>query len=61
MFDYKLLLILLDLFSIVVLYILKEDVLLYIRGLVVFSFEIVINMLVGEGEVFFNVDIFGDI
>lgn len=38
MFDYKLLLILLDLFSIVVLYILKEDVLLYIRGLVVFSF-----------------------
>lgn len=61
MFDYKLLLILLDLFSIVVVYILKEDVLLYIRGLVVFSFEIVINMLVGEGEVFFNVDIFGDI
>lgn len=61
MFDYKLLLILLDLFSIVVLYILKEDVLLYIRGLVVFSFEIIINMLVGEGEVFFNVDIFGDI
>lgn len=61
MFDYKLLLILLDLFSIVVLYILKEDVLLYIRGLVVFSFEIIINILVGEGEVFFNVDIFGDI
>lgn len=58
--DHKPSLISLDLFSTVVSHTSKEDALSQTRGSAVFSPEITTNTLVGEGEVPFNADIFGD-
>lgn len=60
MSDHKPSLISLDLFSTVVSHTSKEDALSQTRGSAVFSPEITTNTLVGEGEVPFNADIFGD-
>lgn len=60
MSDHKPSLISLDLFSTVVSHTSKEDALSHTRGSAVFSPQITTNTLVGEGEVPFNADIFGD-